>query len=209
MSLMVMKNYPPEFKADAVALVLSRPDRTITSIARDLGVSRETLRVCGYEPPRLGVRAGNQRPAGPGPARTPRPAPYPRTTRWKRRTSSSRRGSGSWSKSGTFCARRPSFSRARQLVNRFQFVEDHKALYGVKRLCRVLRVSRSGFYRWLKAPRRGWPAARPMSSWPSEYDAFMAGMTAPTARLGCALPLVAWRPNRERVGRGSSHAAAL
>ncbi|GII89687.1 transposase [Sphaerisporangium siamense] len=42
---MVMKNYPPEFKADAVALVLSRPDRTITSIARDLGVSRETLRV--------------------------------------------------------------------------------------------------------------------------------------------------------------------
>jgi hypothetical protein len=30
MSLMVMKNYPPEFKADAVALVLSRPDRTIT-----------------------------------------------------------------------------------------------------------------------------------------------------------------------------------
>ncbi|PZG56082.1 hypothetical protein C1I98_01885 [Spongiactinospora gelatinilytica] len=42
---MVMKNYPPEFKSDAVALVLSRPDRTITSIARDLGVSRETLRV--------------------------------------------------------------------------------------------------------------------------------------------------------------------
>ncbi len=42
---MVMKNYPPEFKAGAVALVLSRPDRTITSIARDLGVSRETLRV--------------------------------------------------------------------------------------------------------------------------------------------------------------------
>ncbi|WP_423229318.1 transposase, partial [Streptosporangium minutum] len=45
MSLMVMKNYPPEFKADAVALVLSRPDRTITSIARDLGISRETLRL--------------------------------------------------------------------------------------------------------------------------------------------------------------------
>lgn len=45
MSLMVMKNYPPEFTADAVALVLSRPDRTITSIARDLGISRETLRV--------------------------------------------------------------------------------------------------------------------------------------------------------------------
>jgi transposase InsO family protein len=35
-------------------------------------------------------------------------------------------------------------------VSRFQFVEDHKALFGVKRLCRVLQVSRSGFYRWLK-----------------------------------------------------------
>ncbi len=35
-------------------------------------------------------------------------------------------------------------------MNRFRFVEDHKALYGVKRLCRVLQVSRSGFYRWLK-----------------------------------------------------------
>ena len=59
MSLMVMKNYPPEFKADAVALVLSRPDRTLTSIARDLGVSRETLRVW--------VRAAQAQGAG-GPA---------------------------------------------------------------------------------------------------------------------------------------------
>jgi transposase len=44
MPLMVMKNYPPEFKADAVALVLSRPDRTLTSIARDLG---SAARLCG------------------------------------------------------------------------------------------------------------------------------------------------------------------
>lgn len=56
MPLMVMKNYPPEFKADAVALVLSRPDRTITSIARDLGISRETLR--------LWVRAAQARGEG-------------------------------------------------------------------------------------------------------------------------------------------------
>ena len=42
---MVMKVYPPEFKADAVALYLSDPARTITSVARDLGISRETLRL--------------------------------------------------------------------------------------------------------------------------------------------------------------------
>jgi Transposase and inactivated derivatives len=36
-------------------------------------------------------------------------------------------------------------------VSRFQFVADHASAFGVKRLCRVLQVSRSGFYRWLAA----------------------------------------------------------
>ena len=36
-------------------------------------------------------------------------------------------------------------------MSRFQFVDDHRGAFGVKRLCRVLEVSRSGFYRWLKA----------------------------------------------------------
>jgi transposase len=45
MSLMVMKHYPKQFKDDAVALVLSDPSRTMTSVAKDLGISRETLRV--------------------------------------------------------------------------------------------------------------------------------------------------------------------
>ncbi|MEU1536422.1 transposase [Streptomyces fagopyri] len=39
-----MKNYPPEFKADAVALYKSRPDATIRSVAADLGINPETLR---------------------------------------------------------------------------------------------------------------------------------------------------------------------
>jgi transposase InsO family protein len=33
--------------------------------------------------------------------------------------------------------------------SRFQFVDDHRGAFGVKRLCRILAVSRSGFYRWL------------------------------------------------------------
>ena len=36
-------------------------------------------------------------------------------------------------------------------MSRFQFVADHRDAFGVKRLCRVLRVSRSGFYRWIDA----------------------------------------------------------
>ncbi len=44
MSLMVMKAYSAEFKADAVAQYLSDPSHTFDGIGQDLGVSRETLR---------------------------------------------------------------------------------------------------------------------------------------------------------------------
>ena len=33
--------------------------------------------------------------------------------------------------------------------SRFQFVEDHRDAFGVKRLCQVLGVNRSGYYKWL------------------------------------------------------------
>lgn len=36
-------------------------------------------------------------------------------------------------------------------MNRFQFVEDHKGAYGVKRLCHVIGIARSSFYAWVAA----------------------------------------------------------
>ncbi|STX05724.1 IS2 transposase TnpB [Kocuria rosea] len=36
-------------------------------------------------------------------------------------------------------------------MNRFQFVEDHRDAWGVKRLCEVVEVARSSFYAWLAA----------------------------------------------------------
>jgi len=33
-------------------------------------------------------------------------------------------------------------------VTRFQFVADHQARYGVKRLCQILNIARSSFYYW-------------------------------------------------------------
>ena len=33
-------------------------------------------------------------------------------------------------------------------MTRFQFVADHQARYGVKRLCRILGIARSSFYYW-------------------------------------------------------------
>lgn len=46
---MVMKHYPPEFRAEAVALYRSRPGATIKSVAQDLGVNHERamLMTCG------------------------------------------------------------------------------------------------------------------------------------------------------------------
>jgi transposase len=52
-----MKNYPPQFKADAVALYESRPEATIRSVAADLGINPETLRNWVRE-------AGASRPRG-------------------------------------------------------------------------------------------------------------------------------------------------
>ena len=68
---MVMKVYPPEFKADAVALYLSDPARTITSVARDLGISRETLRLWV----RQAQAAGAPAKARPAPKRSGAPLP--------------------------------------------------------------------------------------------------------------------------------------
>ncbi|WP_435869142.1 IS3 family transposase [Actinomadura coerulea] len=40
-------------------------------------------------------------------------------------------------------------------MSRFGFVEDHRGAFGVQRLCRVLGLSRSGYYRWCSsAPAR-------------------------------------------------------
>lgn len=67
---MAMRAYSPEFKADAVALYLSDPSRTYASVAKDLGVNRETLRLWVREARSAGtaphkVAPAKRRPAGP------------------------------------------------------------------------------------------------------------------------------------------------
>ncbi|GII59819.1 transposase [Planotetraspora thailandica] len=59
---MAMKPYPPEFKADAVALYLSDPGRTYASVARDLGVNAETLRLWVREAQSAGAAADKASP---------------------------------------------------------------------------------------------------------------------------------------------------
>ncbi|MEV6107098.1 IS3 family transposase [Streptomyces sp. NPDC051940] len=37
------------------------------------------------------------------------------------------------------------------MIGRWRFISDHHSEYGIQRLCRILGVSRSGFYRWRRA----------------------------------------------------------
>ncbi|MFG1879512.1 transposase [Sphaerisporangium sp. NPDC049003] len=65
-----MKVYSAEFKADAVTLYLSDPARTVASVARDLGVSRETLRLWVRQ-----AQAAGTAPEKAGPTTKPAHAP--------------------------------------------------------------------------------------------------------------------------------------
>lgn len=94
-------------------------------------------------------------------------------------------------------------------MNRFQFVEDHKDAYGVKRLCEVVEVARSSFYAWLdSAGRRAAKAAddavlaariRVLQD-PAQGGDRAYGAPRITADLNDGVP-VAERVNHKRVAR--------
>ncbi|MFI6951443.1 IS3 family transposase [Streptomyces sp. NPDC050422] len=134
---MVMKNYPPEFKADAVALCESRPDATIRSVAADLGINPETLRNW--------VRAaGVSRPRG---RRTQEPAQPPapleaENAALRKKVRELEEEREILRKAAKY------FAGGDTLVNRFQCVADLQRRHGVKRLCSILGVNRSSFYYW-------------------------------------------------------------
>ncbi|WP_376738483.1 IS3 family transposase [Streptomyces noursei] len=134
---MVMKNYPPQFKADAVALYQSRPGATIRQVAADLGINPETLRNW--------VRAaGASRPRGRR-AEVPTEPPTPleaENAALRKKVRELEEEREILRKAAKY------FGRGDALVNRFQFVADHQRRYGVKRLCTILGIARSSFYYW-------------------------------------------------------------
>ncbi|MFF4978332.1 IS3 family transposase [Streptomyces sp. NPDC001083] len=144
---MVMKHYPPEFKADAVALYESRPEATIKQIAADLGVNPETLRNWIRD-------AGVSRPRGRRAAAPPAVPVAPSAL--EAEVAALRRENAELKKEREILRKAARyFASGDGLVNRCQFVEDHQRRYGVKRLCRILGIARSSFYRWRRtAPLR-------------------------------------------------------
>nr|WP_157570734.1 IS3 family transposase [Microtetraspora malaysiensis] len=145
---MAMKSYPPEFKADAVALYLSDPARTLKSVAQDLGISRETLRNWVRQAQANGTAGAKQT----GPAKKPARGPLSSDDVLEEENKQLKARIRELEMERDILRRAAKYFGGRdELVSRFQFVADHRDAFGVKRLCRVLAVSRSGFYQWLKA----------------------------------------------------------
>ncbi|MEV8480094.1 IS3 family transposase [Streptomyces sp. NPDC051173] len=148
---MVMKVYSPEFKADAVALYLSDPGHTFEGIGKDLGISRETLRNW--------VRAERARHGGGSTTSTEKSTvDSPPTAEelqaeneaLRRELAAARKEMEKLATERDILRKATKFFRTRDdlVTNRFQFVEDHHRAWGVKRLCAVLEVARSSFYKW-------------------------------------------------------------
>ncbi|AZZ42396.1 IS3 family transposase [Acidipropionibacterium jensenii] len=149
---MARKNYTDEFRQRAVDLYESTPGATLKAIASDLGISRGALRewvekrgsgttTAGTSSMPATVRAESQA------AKVVRlEAENARLEAEKVKLETERdilRQAAKY------------FAGGDELVNRFQFVEDHKDAFGVKRLCKVAEVARSSFCAWLdSAPRR-------------------------------------------------------
>ncbi|MEU8523973.1 IS3 family transposase, partial [Streptomyces sp. NPDC048577] len=148
---MVMKVYSPEFKADAVALYLSDPSHTFEGIGKDLGISRETLRNwVRAERARRG--GGSTTSTGKSTVDSPPTAEelQAENEALRRDLAAARKEMQKLATERDILRKATKFFRTRDdlVTSRFQFVEDHHRAWGVKRLCQVLEVARSSFYKW-------------------------------------------------------------
>ncbi|MGX7671351.1 IS3 family transposase [Plantactinospora sp. DSM 117369] len=129
--------YTEEFQRDAVDLVRSS-GRPINQVARELGMSHETLRNW--------VRK-QERQTGTGPASGGDALSVAdkdaEIARLRREVAGAAAGEGDPAQ-GSRVFREGDGS----VTSRFRFISTHRATWSVKRLCRILAVSRSGFYRW-------------------------------------------------------------
>nr|WP_258049744.1 IS3 family transposase [Streptomyces finlayi] len=148
---MAMKDYSDEFKADAVALYESTPGAIYKSIAADLGINRATLREWVLrDRERRGVTAAGAKPAAGRLAAVSPADPDERVRRLEARVAELEASERKLATERDILRKAAKYFRRDELViSRFQFVDDHRATYEVKRLCQVLDVNRSSYYKWL------------------------------------------------------------
>ncbi|MDX3784782.1 IS3 family transposase [Streptomyces europaeiscabiei] len=148
---MAMKDYSDEFKADAVALYESTPGATYKSIAADLGVNRATLREWVLrDRERRGITAAAAKPGARPREAAPSADPDERVRQLEARVAELEASERKLATERDILRKAAKYFRRDELVrSRFQFVDDHRDTYEVKRLCQVLDVNRSSYYKWL------------------------------------------------------------
>ncbi|MER6434479.1 IS3 family transposase [Streptomyces sp900105245] len=148
---MAMKDYSDEFKADAVALYESTPGATYKSIAADLGINRATLREWVLrDRERRGVTAVAAKPAAQPREAASSADPDERIRQLEARVAELEASERKLATERDILRKAAKYFRRDELViSRFQFVDDHRNTYEMKRLCQVLGVNRSSYYKWL------------------------------------------------------------
>ncbi|WP_189827985.1 IS3 family transposase [Streptomyces finlayi] len=138
--------YPAEFRNDAVALYRAAGGkRTYAAVAADVGVTGETLRSWVRQADEQTGRDNSRRGE---PAAEGRDEELARLRAENGRLRKAEKGVGT--RAGDPAPGGPVFREGDEdMTGRWDFISTHRADYGVKRVCRVLGVSRSGFYRWL------------------------------------------------------------
>ncbi|MFF2432530.1 IS3 family transposase [Streptomyces mirabilis] len=148
---MAMKDYADEFKADAVALYESTPGAIYKSIAADLGVNRATLREWVLrDRERRGITAAVAKPGAQPREAAPSADPDERVRQLEARVAELEASERKLATERDILRKAAKYFRRDELVrSRFQFVDDHRNTYEVKRLCHVLDVNRSSYHKWL------------------------------------------------------------
>ncbi|MGW3874522.1 IS3 family transposase [Streptomyces sp. NPDC005055] len=131
--------YSAEFRSDAIALWrASAGRRTFKDVAADLNVNPETLRTW--------VRDADGRPVAAG-ASQDTEAELARLRAENARMARAEKGMAA--RAGDPAPGSGVFRPGDEVKTAaWDFVSAHAEMFGIKRICRVLEVSRSGYYRW-------------------------------------------------------------
>ncbi|MFS0131661.1 IS3 family transposase [Corynebacterium striatum] len=133
-----MPRYSEQFKRDAVALYENNEDLSLHAASTELGVNRSSL-FSWLQQYGTGKRARTKAMRDKAQATTD----SERIRQLEKENAKLREERDILRKAAKYFAGRDT------LVIRFQFVHDHRTEYSVKRMCQVLKLNRSSFYKWV------------------------------------------------------------
>nr|WP_156119406.1 IS3 family transposase [Corynebacterium humireducens] len=137
---MPIKTYTEEFRRDAVALYENSPGVSINALATELGVNRNTLQIWVRK---YGTGARTSSSDSSSSSDTPTVVTEAeRIRQLEREVRRLREERDILRKAAKY------FGGRDELVIRFQFVDDARNDHSVKRLCEVLQLNRSSYYKW-------------------------------------------------------------